>query len=92
MLYENGEIEKYQSQSTGIINFKFEYFLESAQIIIPTKDVQKQFDNICKPWFDQINILGAKNANLHKTRDLLIPRLISGDIDVSDLPISIEED
>jgi type I restriction enzyme S subunit len=91
-IYDNGEIEKYQSQSTGIINFKFEYFLENALFVLPTNEVQRQFENFSKPLFEQINLLGAKNTNLRKTRDLLLPRLISGDIDVSEQPIPTEED
>jgi len=39
-----------------------------------------------------IKTLTIKNTNLRKTRDLLLPPLICGDIDVSDLPIKTEED
>lgn len=91
-VYSNGEIEKYQSQSTGIINFKFEYFVENAKVVVPSKQVQDKFDEMCKDLFRQINILGAKNTILRKTRDHLLPRLISGDIDVSELPIKTKED
>ena len=91
-IYENREIEKYQSQSTGIINFQFEYFLYNATLLVPPKALQEKFELFCGTLFRQINILGAKNTNLRKTRDLLLPRLISGDIDVSELPISEKED
>lgn len=42
--------------------------------------------------FDMVGKLKVKNTILRKTRDHLLPRLISGDIDVSDLPIKTKED
>jgi len=36
--------------------------------------------------FAMIRKLAAKNANLRATRDLLLPKLISGELDVSKLP------
>ena len=35
--------------------------------------------------------LRAKNQTLRQTRDLLLPKLISGELDVSDLDIKITE-
>ena len=35
--------------------------------------------------FDEIQILGAKNQLLQQTRDLLLPRLISGKLSVEHL-------
>ena len=35
----------------------------------------------------QLQSLRSKNDNLRQTRDLLLPKLISGKIDVSDLDI-----
>lgn len=86
-IYRNGEIEKYQSQSTGIINFKFEYFLDSPIVLVPDFEVRKAFDKQIEMIFKQINLLGRKNITLRKTRDHLLPRLISGDIDVSKIEI-----
>ena len=37
-------------------------------------------------------LLRIKNQNLRKTRDLLLPKLISGEIDVSDLDIHIRNE
>ncbi len=91
-IYQNGEIEKYQSQSTGIINFKFEYFVDSAKLLVPPKDVQKRFYTFVKNIKKQIDTLGSKNTNLRKTRDLLLPALINGDIDVSELDIKVKEE
>lgn len=86
-IYNNGEIEKYQTQSTGIINFKFTFFLESEQILVPSNNIQELFKKIIVPIFDEISLLGYKNQTLKQTRDLLLPRLISGEIDVENMEI-----
>ena len=86
-IYNNGEIEKYQTQSTGIINFKFTFFLESEQVLVPNNNIQELFKKIIVPIFDKISLLGYKNQTLKQTRDLLLPRLISGEIDIENLEI-----
>ena len=84
-IYNNGEIEKYQTQSTGIINFKFTFFLESEQVLVPNNNIQELLKKIIVPIFDEISLLGYKNQTLKQTRDLLLPRLISGEINVENL-------
>ena len=87
-IYNNGEIEKYQTQSTGIINFKFNFFLENEKILIPEQNIISKFEKIIKPIFDEIFLLGNKNQVLKQTRDILLPRLISGEIDVENMEIA----
>ncbi len=55
--------------------------------VIPDETTKKKFDKILLPIGKQIEILLAKNANLRRTRDLLLPRLVSGEVDVSGLEI-----
>lgn len=86
-IYTNGAIEKYQVQSTGITNFKYEFFLQSEIVLVPEKVIQQTFADNITPIFDIIQKLGAKNANLRHTRDLLLPKLISGELDVENLDI-----
>ena len=40
-----------------------------------------------EPIFDNVVALDLKNTNLRQTRDLLLPKLISGELDVSELEI-----
>jgi type I restriction enzyme S subunit len=56
--------------------------LTSIPIAIPPPQVQSKFSEVLKPFLDQKEILQIKNANLRQTRDLLLPKLISGEIDV----------
>ena len=50
------------------------------------------FSSMVSPVFLHIQALAKINMNLRQTRDLLIPKLISGELDVSDMDIKIKED
>jgi type I restriction enzyme S subunit len=45
-----------------------------------------RIESIVAPVVEQIDILANKSDNLRRTRDLLLPRLLSGQIDVEALP------
>jgi type I restriction enzyme S subunit len=64
--------------------------VNNTKVILPDSDIIKKFNIIIKPIFDEISILLFKNQNLSKTRDLLLPRLITGKVDVSELNIQVE--
>ena len=84
-IYSNGIIDKYQVQSTGITNFKFAVFLEDANLAVPPQDIRDKFEQLCRPILDTVFVLGRKNANLRETRDLLLPKLVSGEVSVETL-------
>jgi type I restriction enzyme, S subunit len=63
----------------------------NANIILPENSILNQFVKHIKPVRSLLNTLLEKNEILKKTRDILLPKLISGTIDVSDLDIKIEE-
>jgi type I restriction enzyme S subunit len=48
----------------------------------PDRTTLERFQNAASPIFRLIHSLSAKNANLRTTRDLLLPKLISGEIPV----------
>jgi type I restriction enzyme S subunit len=56
-------------------------------IVIPETKIQELFIQLLEPIFKQVENLQQKNNNLQKTRDLLLPKLISGQIDVENLDI-----
>ena len=64
-------------------------FLKSKEMIIPTENIIRLFDKIVRPIMKQINKLDQENRNLSKTRDLLLPKLVLGEIDVSDLDVKV---
>ena len=81
-LYETRIIEQYQSQSTGIINFKFEYFLRKCNLLLPPKDIMEKFTESVKPIYDEIDNLAEQNSKLEAQKDMLLPRLMSGKLKV----------
>lgn len=58
--------------------------------LLPASEVMNKFQQFIGPIFEQVRIINAKNINLRRTRDLLLPTLISGDLDVEHLDISTE--
>ena len=64
--------------------------LNRIPVVSPPRDLLERFDQIINPIYDDIVILDRKNMNLRKTRDMLLPKLISGEIDVSELDINID--
>ncbi len=86
-VYRSGGLDQFQVQSTGIKNFQFTPFLEKHEISIPPVSLQEKFTTAVVPLLALHQVLGKKNANLRTQRDLLLPKLISGEIDVSDIPM-----
>jgi type I restriction enzyme, S subunit len=54
---------------------------------IATEKIIIEFSDTIKPLIDQSILLKSQNENLKQTRDCLLPKLISGKVDVSDLDI-----
>lgn len=59
----------------------------SYMLAHPDAATLEKFHGLAHPMFDMIHVLARKNENLRQTRDLLLPRLISGELDVSTLPM-----
>jgi type I restriction enzyme S subunit len=57
----------------------------------PPPDVVRAFTDGVSPLFGATHLLALKNANLRHTRDLLLPKLISGELHVGDLDIEVGE-
>ena len=67
-------------------------FLKEKPIILPSLEISMSFEDFVLPLREQIRSLMQRNANLRRTRDMLLPKLISGAVDVSDLDIPIPEE
>ena len=53
---------------------------EKAEILLPPPEILEQFDQLTKPIFEQIEALKNQIEKLRQARDLLLPRLISGQL------------
>ncbi len=51
-------------------------------LVLPDSKTDTNFDRLVEPLFAEIINLSKKIQNLRRTRDLLLPRLLSGQIDV----------
>lgn len=79
-MYDTRMIDKYQLQSTGIINFKFEYFMRKGLILLPPLEEMQAFEDEAKRILTLVDELIVKTNILIKERDLLLPRLLNGKI------------
>jgi type I restriction enzyme, S subunit len=61
-------------------------------ICVPPNEIVWRFNEIVMPLFELIKNNSKKSVCLKKARDLLLPKLISGEIDVSDLDIHIRNE
>lgn len=86
-LYNRKVFFSYENGTTGIKNLDFSGFLESEPIIIPPIDIVHKFNNFCRTIFDQVFANGKQTEQLVTIRDVLLPKLVFGEIDVSALKI-----
>jgi type I restriction enzyme S subunit len=56
--------------------------LAAAEILIPTTTLQREFRDFVEPLFDQREVLEIQTQKLRAARDLLLPRLMNGDLSV----------
>ncbi len=56
--------------------------IKSFKMVLPTENLLKLFSESVCPLFEQIEVLQKTNEKLTKARDLLLPRLMNGEITV----------
>ena len=61
----------------------------SKKIVVPSIEYCDKFGELLRPIYEMLNHFESKNQALRKTRDLLLPRLISGRLDVEELDIEV---
>ena len=64
--------------------------LMEINLLVPPDPLIAKFEEIVVPIASLLGILSKQNESLRETRDLLLPRLISGEFDVSDLDINTD--
>lgn len=58
--------------------------LKTIKIILPPKDIVEEFTKLVKPLFEQIKSVEKENERLGQVRDILLPKLLSGEIEIPD--------
>jgi type I restriction enzyme S subunit len=80
---DRGEILAYQKESASSLkNFNFEAFMNSYRMVVPSASLRRLFFENASDVLRQQALLSAQIAKLSKARDLLLPRLMSGEIAV----------
>lgn len=74
------------SGASGRQRVRIECF-ESFEIAVPPDDVSDRFEKDIGPLFEMVHKLSVQTAQLAAIRDLLLPKLVSGEIDVSSLDL-----
>lgn len=59
--------------------------------VLPDAEVTRAFGNAVRPLFQQVETLLLQNTQLAHARDLLLPKLMSGQLDVSGIRLPEEE-
>ncbi len=57
--------------------------MKSVPAIVPDSKTIQEFNNFCLPIFEQQKVLETQNRTLAGLRDSLLPKLMSGELDVS---------
>lgn len=79
-------INKLGQSGSTIVNLNKTQF-GKIQVMIPSKRVLQDFDSLCRPLFDKILSNQKENINLSELRDTLLPKLMSRELDVSDIDL-----
>lgn len=77
-------INKLGQSGSTIVNLNKTQF-GKIQVMIPSKRALHDFDSLCSPLFDTILLNQKENIKLSELRDTLLPKLMSGELDVSSL-------
>jgi len=65
--------------------------MENMRVIIPSLDVMESFGNYVNPLLRHIQGSYVRKNNLKNTKDILLQKLISGEVDVSEIDIVMRE-
>lgn len=86
-LYDKKVFFLYENGTTGIKNLDISGFIETEPIILPPAELVEKFDAFCHSIFNVIFANGLQNEQLANMRDALLPKLMSGELDVSDIDL-----
>ena len=61
--------------------------IKNSKLMIPSVEVNKEFNSLVKPLFETMIEHDLENLHLVELRNTLLPKLMSGELNVSDLYI-----
>ncbi|MCE7995314.1 MAG: hypothetical protein HEP71_25275 [Roseivirga sp.] len=84
-VYQNFKYQNFISGDSAVPGLSRDQVYRNS-FLVPDEHIVSKYIRIARPIFEQVNVLNEKNELLQKTRDLLLPRLISGKLSVAYLP------
>ena len=88
MLYLLFSLTNVQNIVTGAVQLKIsQQNLKTVEVVVPSYEAITEFDEMIQPIFREIRRLRTENEKLTTLRDNLLPKLMSGELDVSNLDI-----
>ena len=85
-LRQEGRMEYYQNVATnGIGNFQAQTFAKEEHLILPKNEsLRSKLLERIDQMFECVGVMSSQLAYLRRTRDLLLPRLLSGQVTLTD--------
>ena len=56
---------------------------EEFEFLLPTDDLLNEYHKITQPMYEQVKVLQMQNEKLRELKETLLPRLMSGELDIS---------
>lgn len=85
MFYNQGIMFSYENGTTGIKNLDINRLIQKEPIIIPPVEIALEFEKITQIYYEKIQSNGVESEKLSQLRDRLLPRLMSGELKISDI-------
>lgn len=77
----------YENGTSGIKNFRIKDFISVEPVVIPPADLLGKFQQFVDSVQLQIQTRGSESSRLAQLRDTLLPRLMSGELNVNEITV-----
>lgn len=77
----------YENGTSGIKNFRIKDFISVEPVVIPPADLLGKFQQFVDSVQLQIQTRGSESSRLAQLRDTLLPRLMSGELNVYEITV-----
>ena len=86
-----GQIDSLISGSTGMLMLNITK-IRNLKVILPTEELVLKYSKLVNEYFGKITQLIYENENLTQLRDTLLPKLMSGEIEIpDDVEVNMDE-
>ncbi len=90
-LYDSDKLFQYETGTTGIKNFGYKYFSEEVFFALPNLDLLTIFSELIETFLIKKGTNLKEIITLTNLRDILLPKLISGELKITDAENLVEK-